>query len=71
MGSAHWFWQWRQAEQLGSRKQLFLAPQAPMESFKSRSDTVEETINEIEIREDEYKKLRHREQKGSLRMKEY
>ena len=42
-----------------------------MDGIKSRLDTVEETINEIETREENTKKLRHREKKGSLRMKEY
>ena len=41
-----------------------------MGGIKSRLDTVE-TINEIEIRERHTKKLRHREKKGSLGMKEY
>ena len=39
--------------------------------IKSTLDVVEETVNEIETREEGYKKLRHREKKGSLKMKEY
>ena len=42
-----------------------------MEGFKSRFDKVEEMINEILIREKEYKEAEDREKKGSLRMKEY
>ena len=43
-----------------------------MDGIKSRVDKVEETINEIEIREEEYKEAEaQREKKGSLRMKEY
>ena len=40
-----------------------------MESFKSRLDTVEEMINEIEIREEEYKEAEAQREKISLRMK--
>ena len=36
-----------------------------------RLDTVQEMINEIEIREEHTKKLKHRQKKGSLTMKEY
>ena len=42
-----------------------------MEGFKSRLDVVEERVNGIEIKEEEYKELRHRDKKGSLGMKEY
>ena len=41
-----------------------------MEGFKDRLDVVEEIVNGIEMRE-EAKKLRHREKKEFLRMKEY
>ena len=42
-----------------------------MEGFKGRLDVVEEMVNGIEIREEEYKELRDREKKQSLRVKEY
>ena len=42
-----------------------------MEGFKSRLDEVEETINETETTEQEYKEAEHREKKGSLGMKEH
>ena len=41
-----------------------------MEGFKSRLDVVEETVNGIEIREEEYKEA-EAQKKGSLRMKEF
>ena len=43
-----------------------------MEGIKRRLDMVEETISEIEMREEEYKEAEaQRGKKGSLRMKEY
>ena len=42
-----------------------------MEGFKSRLDVVEEMVNEIEIREEEYKQAEAQRKKESLRMKEY
>ena len=42
-----------------------------MEGIKSRLDTVEETINEIETREEEYKEAEAQREKRSLKMKEY
>ena len=42
-----------------------------MEGFKSRLDEVEETVNEIENKKRNTKKLTHREKKESLIMKEY
>ena len=42
-----------------------------IEGIKSRLDTVEEIVNEIELESKNTKKLRHRENKVSLRMKEY
>ena len=44
---------------------------SPMEDIKSRLDTVEDMINKIEIREEEYKEAEAQREKGSLRMKEY
>ena len=42
-----------------------------MEGFKSRLDVVEEMVNGIEIREEEYKEAEAQRKKESLRMKEY
>ena len=42
-----------------------------MEGFKSRLDVVEEMVNGTKLEKRNTKKLRHREKKGSLRMKEY
>ena len=42
-----------------------------MEGFKSRLDVVEEMVNGIEIREEEYKEADGQREKGSLKMKEY
>ena len=45
--------------------------QHTIEGFKSRLDVVEETVNGIEIREEEYKEAEAQREKGSLKMKEY
>ena len=42
-----------------------------MEGIKSKLDMVEEKINEKKLENRNTKKLRHREKKGSLKMKEY
>ena len=42
-----------------------------MEGIKSRLDMVEEMINEIETREEEYKEAEAQREKRYLRMKEY
>ena len=42
-----------------------------MEGSKSRLDEVEEMVNEIEIREQEYKEAEAQREKRSLGMKEY
>ena len=42
-----------------------------MEGLKSRLDEVQEAINRIQIRDRNTEKLRQREIKGSLGMKEY